>query len=411
MNIPLPPSIFFNLAKERPFFVIDGILYTLDGNKKKDGSYLFFSGEKIGLSESDSLYFFEKLYERNNKSKIKDVVNNLIKNKYDKNLVSYNSDIKLLDFIVNKIFYEYDHGFDRIVNPNINFGTISNSKIRNENFNLDVDIDFSTIKNKSQFESIANNVFIDNNFVFNLAEIADRIYLKETDNFIFFNNKHFLLQPSNYMLESLEKNYQNKLLENFVKWELAENKDLAKKLEAFENNERLKIIQESLSKNGYYESSHKGILKKNSDLIPYVSTDDYFVLFDHNTGKYFSLSKFRAGVKLSKSNGNYYFSGEPFVLEKKYHPFVWYSLYPGEEWKNKKNSIGFHKMCFNGRFSIDRNDLPKTQFADALGQGIDLLESGYMPNVVPIHYLNSYSKFKEISTYEMKKRGLKALNR
>ena len=146
-----------------------------------------------------------------------------------------------------------------------------------------------------------------------------------------------------------------------------------------------------------------------SKFIPYVTTDDGFLLHNKTTNKYFLLSKFRVALDISKSDGSYVLKGEPFVLEKKYHPFVYYHT-DSTNWEHKKNDLGFHKCCFNGKFSVDSRYSPEKKLASALKSGIALIEKAYMPNVNPVHNLKS-PKFNEISLYKMQQRGLKATNK
>lgn len=403
MNFSLPTSIFFNLAKEKPIVINKGNLYILGGNKSNN--FFSFSGEKINISESDSLSFFENEYKNKNHSKIKDTLSKILKQRYDVKVTSSNNNFELIDFIVNKVFFEYDHYYD--FNVAIDFNN-KNRTIKN-NYKLDVNINFSNVENKSIFESIVDNVFIDRNFVFKLSEVADKIHIKKSEDFIFLDNNYYLLQSTNHVLNSIEKNYQETLLNKLEKKELINNKNLAKKLESFEKQKKLKNVIDDLNRKGYYEENKKGIYKIDSKFIPYVSTDDEFVLYNHNSGKYFLLTKFRVGVDTLKYNGLYTIKGEPFVFEKKSHPFVYYDT-DTSNWKYKINNLGFHECCFNGRFHVDSKYSPERKIASALKSGKSLLESGYISNVNPVHHLES-PKFHEISNYEMRKRGLKAKNK
>jgi hypothetical protein len=403
MSFLLPPSIFFNLAKEKPIIIKDGLLYTLGGNRNEN--FLFLFGEKINISESDSLSFFEEDYKQKNDSKINDVLSKVLKEKYNVKTESYEKDLEVIDFIVNKVFYEYDHYYSD-VEVNIDFSNINDEHIR-RNYRVDINIDFSN-SGKSIFESIVNNVFLDYNSVFSLDEISNNGNFNGSDNYLFLNDKHYLIQPTPFILDSLEEKYQKILLERLEKRELRNNDVLSKRLESVEKQKKLKDISSNLKTRGFYEKNKKGIYKKSSKFLPYVTTDDEFVLQNKATDKYFLLSKFRIAVDIKKSNRTYVVNGEPFVLEEKFHPFVYYDS-DYTSWKYKKSDLGFHICCYDGRFNIDSRLTPEKKIACALKSGIGLIERGYMPNVNPVHDLVS-DKFKEINEYEMQRRGLKVQN-
>ncbi len=403
MKFPLPTSIFFNLAKEKPIIINGGRLYTLGGNKSDN--FLSLSGERINISESDSLLFFEQEYKSINGSKIKNTLSKILDEKYNIKIYSSKKEIGVIDFIINKVFYEYNHYYSNI-DVNIDFSNISCNNIKT-NYILDVNIDFSEIE-KSVFESIIDNVFLDSNSVFSLDELSTKKNIHESGNFVSLNKKNYLIQPTNFFLDSLEKKYQEALLREIEKNELKTNKALSKKLESVDKQKKLNDILESLNKNGFYEKNKKGIYKKNSKFLPYIATDNEFVLQNKETNKYFLFEKFRIAVDIKKSNGEYAVNEEPFVLERKFHPFVYYDT-DKTSWRHKKNDLGFNTCCYNGRFSIDSRYTPSRKIASALKSGIGLIEKAYILNVNPVHILES-PRFKEISKYEIQKKGLKVKN-
>ena len=265
MNFSLPPSIFFNLAKEKPIVISKKRVYTL-GGKNKD-NFLFLSGEKINLSESDTLSFFENEYKLRNDSKIKKNLSKILKKKYNVKITSTNKNLEIIDFIVNKVFYEYDHYYS--IDASINLGNVR-TKTSKSNYKLDVNIDFSRIENKSIFETIVDDVFLDSNSVFKLNEVADKTYINGPGDFVFLNNKYYLIQPTPTVLDSIEKKYQETLLNKLEKNELRNDSNLAKKLKSIEKQNKLKEISNSLNSKGYFEKNKKGIQKKYSKFIPYV---------------------------------------------------------------------------------------------------------------------------------------------
>ncbi len=332
----LPPSLFYKLAMNSNFAIIDKLIYN-PKILKNTKDYFSIYRKKIALIKGLKLEELEKIYFSNHKEIIKKESNKFIKEiikeetLIKKDVYQLSDEIQFLEFFLSDILKKK-----------------KKKKIR---------------KIKRKKNCILEDILSEDYFIWNRK--IYRVTKKEKSPYLKVKGKKYSIEESiEKSIEDLEREYQKQLKERIIEELTKGEKSLTSRIK---NIKEKKEIYNFLKKKSYFDKKEKIGFKICSQGFFITSHVEPYILFEPKNKRYYRFNKAIIGVQLERNKGKIKWK-DPVVINDYIHPAL-----------ASKTPKPFQKIC-NGEFSYYQATKGKKldeSIRIILAEAKRMLQSGY----------------------------------